>query len=71
MVKFVGMVMLLWLCTATALWTAPVPMTHTGGTVPQQKTFKHGCGFDEPGVKNCTDTSDPQDVIRARSRRTQ
>ncbi|MEU4769624.1 hypothetical protein AB0H12_41015 [Actinosynnema sp. NPDC023794] len=57
MVKFAAWVVLAWVGLATAMWTAPVSMTHVGGDVPAQDSFEHPCAFDEAGMKNCSDTS--------------
>jgi hypothetical protein len=57
MVKFVAFVVLGWLVFATAMSTVPAEMTRTGGDVPAQESFRHGCAFDEPGLENCTDTA--------------
>jgi hypothetical protein len=57
MLKVVAFVVLGWLGLATAIWTAPVAMTRTGGTVPEQESYDHACVFDEPGMENCSDTS--------------
>ncbi|KOX18398.1 hypothetical protein ADK67_36980 [Saccharothrix sp. NRRL B-16348] len=55
--KFAAWAVLAWFSLATAIWTAPVSMTHVGGAVPEQESFEHACTFDEPGMKNCSDTS--------------
>ncbi len=55
--KFVAAVVIGWLSIATAIWYAPVSMTHIDGTLPKQETYRHACAFDEPGLENCTDTS--------------
>ncbi|GAA1334387.1 hypothetical protein [Saccharothrix algeriensis] len=55
--KFIGFLALAWLGLATAVWTAPVGMTHSGGAVPEQEAADHPCAFDEAGMANCPDTS--------------
>ncbi|MEU6721417.1 hypothetical protein ABZ897_59090 [Nonomuraea sp. NPDC046802] len=57
LVRFIGTVVLVWLCVATARYYDPVPMTHIDGAVPEQKTYQKACAFDEAGMKTCRETS--------------
>lgn len=57
MLKFIGWAVPAWLGLATAIWTAPVSMAHTGGAVPLRETSDRACAFDEPGMENCPDTA--------------